>query len=121
MARPGVSSASLLLRRRRASDVGCAPEAPEPWESALEATEFSAACPQLGSTTSPEPSEDEDCLYLNVWTPESRARSASLPVMIWFHGGSNVTGSTADDIPFLQPPTLFYNGRGLVEGPTWWS
>jgi carboxylesterase type B len=36
--------------------------------------------------------------------------------MIWFHGGSNVTGSTGDDIPFLQPPTLFYNGRGLVEG-----
>ena len=91
------------------------PEAPAPWDSPLDATEFSAACPQLGSTTSPEPSDNEDCLYLNVWTPNP-APSASLPVMIWFHGGSNVTGSTGDNIPFLQPPTLFYNGRGLVEG-----
>lgn len=91
-----------------------APAAPEPWESPLDATEFSAACPQLGSTTSPEPSENEDCLYLNVWAPDP-APSGPLPVMIWFHGGSNITGSTGDDIPFLQPPTLFYNGRGLVE------
>jgi para-nitrobenzyl esterase len=91
------------------------PEPPAPWDSPLDATEFSAACPQLGSTTSPEPSDNEDCLYLNVWTPNP-APSASLPVMIWFHGGSNVTGSTGDNIPFLQPPTLFYNGRGLVEG-----
>ena len=90
------------------------PEPPEPWDTPLEASEFSAACPQLGSTESPEPSENEDCLYLNVWAPEP-APSGSLPVMIWFHGGSNVTGSTGDDIPFLQPPTLFYNGRGLVE------
>jgi para-nitrobenzyl esterase len=91
-----------------------APEAPEPWEPALDATEFSSACPQLGSTTSPESSEDEDCLYLNIWTPDP-APSGPLPVMIWFHGGSNVSGSTGDDIPFVNPPTLFYNGRGLVE------
>ena len=90
------------------------PEPPEPWDNPLEASEFSAACPQLGSTTSPEASENEDCLYLNVWAPEP-APSGSLPVMIWFHGGSNTTGSTGDNIPFLQPPTLFYNGRGLVE------
>ena len=90
------------------------PEPPEPWDTPLDATEFSAACPQLGSTTSPESSENEDCLYLNVWSPEP-APSRPLPVMIWFHGGSNITGSTGDDIPFVQPPTLFYNGRGLVE------
>jgi para-nitrobenzyl esterase len=91
-----------------------APEPPEPWDTPLDASEFSAACPQLGSTTSPEPSENEDCLYLNVWAPDS-VPSGSLPVMIWFHGGSNTAGSTGDNIPFLQPPTLFYNGRGLVE------
>ena len=90
------------------------PEPPEPWDTPLEASEFPPACPQLGSTSSPEPSENEDCLYLNVWAPEP-APSGSLPVMIWFHGGSNTGGSTGDDIPFLQPPTLFYNGRGLVE------
>ena len=67
------------------------PEAPAPWDSPLDATEFSAACPQLGSTVSPESSDNEDCLYLNVWTPDP-APSGPLPVMIWFHGGSNVTG-----------------------------
>lgn len=90
------------------------PEPAEPWDTPLDATEFSAACPQLGSTTSPESSEEEDCLYLNVWAPQP-APTAPLPVMVWFHGGSNVTGSTGDEIPFVNPPTLFYNGRGLVE------
>lgn len=34
--------------------------------------------------------EGEDCLFLNVWAPEG---ATSLPVMVWFHGGSFVTGS----------------------------
>jgi para-nitrobenzyl esterase len=32
----------------------------------------------------------EDCLYLNVWTPE---KAVHLPVMVWVHGGSNRVGS----------------------------
>jgi len=36
----------------------------------------------------------EDCLYLNVWTPDLDADDAAgmLPVMVWFHGGSNKGG-----------------------------
>jgi para-nitrobenzyl esterase len=36
----------------------------------------------------------EDCLYLNVWTPNLPASGTSerLPVMVWFHGGSNKGG-----------------------------
>ena len=34
----------------------------------------------------------EDCLYLNVWTPQLEP-GAPLPVMVWLHGGSNRVGS----------------------------
>ena len=34
----------------------------------------------------------EDCLYLNVWTPQLQP-GTHLPVMVWLHGGSNRVGS----------------------------
>ncbi len=37
----------------------------------------------------------EDCLYLNVWTPQLQP-GANLPVMVWLHGGSNRVGSGAE-------------------------
>jgi len=33
----------------------------------------------------------EDCLYLNVWTPDLAAEQGK-PVMVWIYGGSNVSG-----------------------------
>ena len=33
----------------------------------------------------------EDCLYLNVWAPRER-RGERLPVLVFFHGGSNRSG-----------------------------
>lgn len=72
-----------------------------------EAREFSPACMQTprivdwyrdlaelaGGARSdvPDLAISEDCLYLNIWTPEPGA-SARLPVMVYVHGGSNRSG-----------------------------
>jgi para-nitrobenzyl esterase len=41
---------------------------------------------------------DEDaCLTLNVWAPEARD-GASLPVLVWFHGGSFVIGASSQAV-----------------------
>ena len=77
------------------------PPAPAvPWSGVLDASSYSSACPQLPSLTGTA-SEQEDCLFLNVWTPEA-APAKPLPVMVWIHGGSNLVGSTGDLVPF--PP-----------------
>ena len=88
------------------------PQPVEPWSGVLTADEISPACAQLASLTTPA-SGTEDCLYLNVWTPDP-APSEPLPVMLWIHGGSNTSGSTGDEVP-LGVGGLFYDGRTLAE------
>lgn len=67
-------------------------KAPQPaaaWKGERQATEFGASCMQRGRGNQ---NVSEDCLYLNVWAPKD-AKNA--PVMVWIHGGSNLTGSGA--------------------------
>src|SRR5262245_33049686 len=45
------------------------PAAVESWDGVHDATQFGSPCPQLSSLQS-IPSENEDCLHLNVWSPE---------------------------------------------------
>jgi len=88
-----------------------APRSHVPRKGLQQATEFAPACMQgphivdwyadvaaefgagPGETGRPN-GVSEDCLYLNVWTPDLDADDAAgmLPVMVWFHGGSNKGG-----------------------------
>ncbi|MFL1407346.1 carboxylesterase/lipase family protein [Marinobacter sp. M1N3S26] len=61
----------------------------EPWDDTLVADEFGGSCIQPASTFGASEST-EDCLYLNVYTPEE---AEGRPVMVWIHGGSFETGS----------------------------
>ncbi|XP_063841233.1 cholinesterase 2-like isoform X2 [Scylla paramamosain] len=46
----------------------------------------------------------EDCLYLNVFTP--RPYRSNLPVMVFIHGGAMVAGSALGPIPPMLPVPL---------------
>jgi para-nitrobenzyl esterase len=91
------------------------PEPAEAWTTIFDATDFGAPAMQMASSVTATattdaglqmhrvfttPSElkimNEDCLYLNVWTPG--ADSKKRPVMVWFHGGGFAYGSGAQPI-----------------------
>ncbi|TCP33737.1 carboxylesterase/lipase family protein [Sphingomonas sp. BK235] len=57
------------------------------------ADRFGPVCPQRG----PYGPQDEQCLYLNVWTAEADAR-ARRPVMVYIHGGAYSNGSVTDPL-----------------------
>lgn len=101
-ARLGSDGASFLGIPYAAPPVGrlrwAPPQEPASWTGVRDATYYRPACPQLPSPWLPEMlgrkemQTSEDCLYLNVWTPHL-SRNASLPVMVWIHGGGNIEGS----------------------------
>ena len=89
------------------------PQAIEPWEGVREAKTFSIACTQLpeGWNDRFGPTSGEDCLYLNVATPEWPPKSKHA-VLVWIHGGSNLSGD-GDDAGFDER-TLVHHGLVLV-------
>jgi para-nitrobenzyl esterase len=64
------------------------------WTGVRDATSFGAFCPQNAGGR-PLQGGSEDCLYLNVWTPEWPVRSPK-PVVVWLHGGGNFGGTASD-------------------------
>ena len=45
---------------------------------------------------------DEDCLFLNIWTPESASDTSKLPVLVYIHGGG-FTGGCGHEKHFDGP------------------
>src|SRR5579884_186499 len=92
------------------------PQPAAPWTGVRDATSFGKRCAQNANPTlQTAASTDEDCLYLNVWTPNPSA--SKLPVMVWIHGGGNVGGSTSDPVPFADGGA-FYSGASLAANGT---
>lgn len=89
-----------------------APADPAAWRAVRPATAFAPACVQTGRLYGPglnnrydatigstlgQTLGSEDCLYLNIWQPAA-ASGRPRPVIVWVHGGSNITGYAADPV-----------------------
>ncbi|WP_214410540.1 carboxylesterase/lipase family protein [Sphaerisporangium fuscum] len=68
------------------------PQPVRPWKGTLKAVDGTRVCPQDRDRLSEDYPDgrkmytDEDCLYLNVWTP--RPDRAKRPVIVFIHGGA---------------------------------
>src|SRR5436190_1055558 len=71
------------------------PQRPAAWTGERPALAPGAPCmqPQRQAAPAGPGTPSEDCLYVNVWAP---AGAKKAPVMVWIHGGSNISGSGAN-------------------------
>lgn len=82
------------------------PQAPATWAGELQALDFKPSCLQPGApgvagypgwNSLNLSAGSEDCLYLNVYAPATTAgNSDALPVMVYFHAGEFLYGSSND-------------------------
>jgi para-nitrobenzyl esterase len=89
------------------------PKPPQPWSGVKDATQAGDMSPQrFGAPMAEETAMlqkgpmSEDCLNLNVFTPQVGVKSGKRPVMVWFHGGG-FAGGSGNATP--------YDGRNLAE------
>jgi len=80
----------------------------KPWTGTRDATAFGAPCVQGGALGA---NSSEDCLYLNLWTPDWPAKPRHA-VMVWIHGGGNFAGASSE--PSFDGESLARRGVVLV-------
>ena len=73
----------------------------------FQAKSFGPCCPQSDAGVF-IPMQDEQCLYLNIYTPLSTTNQSLLPVLVWIHGGGLQVGCSSQSIPVL------YNGTNII-------
>ena len=70
------------------------PQAAGNWDGVRDATMFGPSCMQKASILGDATATSEDCLSLNVYTPDP-APAAKLPVMVFIHGGGYTLGGSS--------------------------
>ncbi len=96
---------------------------PDSWEGVKSTTMFGPVAPLINPTTSiqDEPEfvfdhdwgfPNEDCLSLNIWTPEA-SNTKKRPVMFWIHGGGFTAGSS-HELPSYDGENLAKKGDVVV-------
>jgi para-nitrobenzyl esterase len=89
-------------------------KAPRPvasWRDTLAANALPEFCPQFLYFTNAYAGV-EDCLYLNVYRPQTQERD--LPVFVWIHGGGNTNGDTGQETPVYDGARLAERGNMVV-------
>uniref|UniRef100_A0A336MQ38 carboxylesterase n=1 Tax=Culicoides sonorensis TaxID=179676 RepID=A0A336MQ38_CULSO len=81
------------------------------WSGTRDATKHGHICIQHIPGQQSHVVGDEDCLYMNVYTPKLRAKNEPYPVMVWIHGGAFTFGSGNSE---TFNPELFVNEDVIV-------